>query len=61
MALNAIGTDFSLMVKLFPNRSRRDLKKKFQKEERASRPLVDKAISKFSRTGICVRLFAWAA
>ena len=47
LALNAVGTDFSLMVKLFPGRSRAELKRKWQKEEKTSRHLLDKAISKF--------------
>lgn len=45
LALNAVGTDFSLMVKLFPGRSRAELKRKWQKEEKTSRHLLDKAIS----------------
>ena len=46
LALNAVGTDFSLMLKLFPGRSRAELKRKWQKEEKTSRHLLDKAISK---------------
>ena len=46
LALNAVGTDFSLMVKLFPGRTRTELKRKWQKEEKTSRHLLDKAISK---------------
>ena len=45
LALNAVGTDFSLMLKLFPGRSRAELKRKWQKEEKTSRHLLDKAIS----------------
>lgn len=44
--LNTIGTDFSLMLNLFPNRSRRDLKLKFKKEERTNPHLIDKAVLK---------------
>lgn len=44
--LNTVGTDFSLMLNLFPNRSRRDLKLKFKKEERNNPQLVDKALLK---------------
>ncbi|XP_076268306.1 transcription factor TFIIIB component B'' homolog Bdp1 [Rhynchophorus ferrugineus] len=43
-ALNLIGTDFTTMSKLFPKRSRRELKLKFNKEERINRQLIDKAI-----------------
>lgn len=44
--LNTVGTDFSLMLNLFPNRSRRDLKLKFKKEERNNPQLIDKALLK---------------
>lgn len=42
--LHTIGTDFSMMIQLFPNRSRRDLKLKFKKEERLNLKLVNKAL-----------------
>lgn len=42
--LQAIGTDFSLMLDLFPNRSRRDLKLKFKKEEKLNGALINKAL-----------------
>lgn len=44
--LNTVGPDFSLMLNLFPNRSRRDLKLKFKKEERNNPQLIDKALLK---------------
>lgn len=44
-ALNTIGTDFSLMQSIFPERTRHDLKRKFKKEERTNRELLDKALS----------------
>lgn len=46
--LNTVGTDFSLMLNLFPNRTRRDLKLKFKKEEKNNPGLVDKALLKFN-------------
>lgn len=46
--LNTVGTDFSLMLNLFPNRSRRDLKLKFKKEEKMNPLLIDKALLKHS-------------
>lgn len=46
--LQVIGTDFSLMNSLFPNRSRRDLKLKFKKEEKANGFLINKAIIEHS-------------
>lgn len=42
--LHTIGTDFSLMLQLFPNRTRRDLKLKFKKEERINPALINKAL-----------------
>lgn len=42
--LHTIGTDFSMMIQLFPNRSRRDLKLKFKKEERLNLKLINKAL-----------------
>lgn len=43
-SLNTVGTDFSLMLSLFPGRTRRELKIKFKKEEKINRALVDKAL-----------------
>ncbi|CAH2042319.1 unnamed protein product, partial [Iphiclides podalirius] len=43
-ALAAIGTDFTLMAQLFPDRTRKDLKLKFKKEERVNCAQVDKAL-----------------
>lgn len=42
--LQTVGTDFSLMLTLFPKRTRRDLKLKFKKEERCNLNLVNKAL-----------------
>lgn len=42
--LQNVGTDFSLMVSLFPNRTRRDLKLKFKKEEKINGHLINKAL-----------------
>lgn len=42
--LHTIGTDFSMMMQLFPNRTRRDLKLKFKKEERLNLKLINKAL-----------------
>lgn len=46
--LNTVGTDFSLMLNLFPNRSRRDIKLKFKKEEKQNPALINKALLKFN-------------
>uniref|UniRef100_A0A182KFQ9 Transcription factor TFIIIB component B'' Myb domain-containing protein n=1 Tax=Anopheles christyi TaxID=43041 RepID=A0A182KFQ9_9DIPT len=42
--LHTIGTDFSMMLTMFQQRSRRDLKLKFKKEERINLNLVNKAL-----------------
>lgn len=42
--LSIVGTDFTLMATLFPERSRLDLKNKFKKEERTRKLLIDKAM-----------------
>ncbi|KAJ2948552.1 hypothetical protein O0L34_g7807 [Tuta absoluta] len=44
-ALAAVGTDFTLMAPLFPDRKRKDLYLKFKKEERANGAQVDKALT----------------
>lgn len=54
--LSQIGTDFSLMSKLFPKRSRTELKKKFKREEKANQDLIEKALSQ--RNPIPASLFA---
>ena len=44
-ALQMLGSNFSLMTKLFPGRDRVDLKRKFKSEEKTNPALVDKIIS----------------
>lgn len=44
-ALSMLGTNFSLMERLFPNRPRVELKRKFKNEEKTNPQLVDKIIS----------------
>ncbi|XP_069361637.1 LOW QUALITY PROTEIN: transcription factor TFIIIB component B'' homolog [Maniola hyperantus] len=43
-ALAALGTDFTLMAQLFPDRTRKQLKFKFKKEERLNGAQIDKAL-----------------
>ncbi|XP_061183136.1 transcription factor TFIIIB component B'' homolog [Saccostrea echinata] len=43
-ALSSIGTDFTLMLKVFPNKTRTDLKKKFRKEDKENRWKIEKAL-----------------
>ncbi|CAG5129347.1 unnamed protein product, partial [Candidula unifasciata] len=45
MGLSMCGTDFSLLTNLLSNRTRRELKNKFYREERRNRELIDKALS----------------
>lgn len=54
-ALSQVGTDFSLMLPLFPKRARRELKAKFKREEKLHRDLVEKALR--VRNPIDVELF----
>merc|ERR1712137_759579 len=44
-ALSMLGTDFSLMENLFPNRSRFELKRKFKVEEKINQDLIDRTIA----------------
>ncbi|XP_046661192.1 uncharacterized protein LOC124354627 isoform X1 [Homalodisca vitripennis] len=44
-ALHTVGSDFAIMTKLFPKRSRHELKLKFKREERINLNLVDKAMT----------------
>ncbi|SPP85773.1 transcription factor TFIIIB component B'' homolog [Drosophila guanche] len=43
-SLQIIGTDFSLMCQMFPQRTRRDLKLKYKREERTNSQLINKAL-----------------
>ncbi|XP_037568123.1 transcription factor TFIIIB component B'' homolog [Dermacentor silvarum] len=44
-ALRIFGTDFDLMTTAFPNRTHKNLKNKFKREERDNRELVQKIIN----------------
>jgi transcription factor TFIIIB component B'' len=53
--LRVFGTDFELIARLFANRTRRQIKLKFNKEERSNRAGVDSALKerkKLSDTGL---------
>jgi len=43
-ALSVVGSDFSMMESIFKNRTRRELKLKFKKEERLNGKMVDKCL-----------------
>ncbi|CAK4133955.1 unnamed protein product [Aphanomyces euteiches] len=47
--LSQVGTDFTLMETMFPNRSRGELKLKFKSEEKKHRALVDMALMAANR------------
>lgn len=44
-ALNQCGTDFSMMLSLFPHRTRAELKSKFKREDRRNPDMVSKALA----------------
>ena len=43
-AISQCGTDFSLIERMFPNRTRRQIKNKFKREEKMNKPLVESAL-----------------
>nr|XP_057920324.1 transcription factor TFIIIB component B'' homolog isoform X2 [Doryrhamphus excisus] len=43
LAISMVGTDFSMICQLFPNRTRSEIRNKFKKEERLNSWRVDKA------------------
>ncbi|XP_062498940.1 transcription factor TFIIIB component B'' homolog [Corticium candelabrum] len=45
-ALSKVGTDFSLMVGMFPGRTRKQIKAKFKREEKYSCARINEAINK---------------
>jgi hypothetical protein len=56
-ALCQHGTDFTLIQKHFPNRTRRQIKNKFKKEERANPQKIDDALSHRLPVGMNLCLF----
>ncbi|XP_013994130.2 mucin-5AC isoform X4 [Salmo salar] len=49
LAINMVGTDFSMIGQLFPHRGRIEIKNKFKKEERANSWRIDKAFKEKRR------------
>lgn len=47
-ALNSLGCDFETMQSIFPDRSRKNLKSKFKKEEKMHGSLINKVLSRHS-------------
>lgn len=44
-ALSMIGTDFTMIQRLFPHRNRDEIKRKFKREEKLNQALIDKILS----------------
>lgn len=47
-ALSMVGTDFTMIQRLFPNRNRDEIKRKFKREERINQALIDKILCKYN-------------
>ena len=45
-ALSMIGTDFTMIQRLFPYRNRDEIKRKFKREEKINQALIDKILCK---------------
>lgn len=43
--MNSVGTDFAMMTRYFPHRTRHQIKLKFKLEEKRNPTLVDKALT----------------
>lgn len=43
-ALEMVGTDFTMIQKFFPHRSRNEIKRKFKREEKLNQALIDKIL-----------------
>jgi hypothetical protein len=46
-ALSMIGTDFTMIQRLFSNRNRDEIKRKFKREEKLNQALIDKILCNF--------------
>lgn len=53
-ALSMIGTDFTMIQRLFSHRSRDEIKRKFKREEKINQALIDKIMSKTSEIDLSV-------
>ncbi|KAI9661892.1 MAG: Transcription factor TFIIIB component B [Bathelium mastoideum] len=59
-ALRMFGTDFGIISAMFPGRSRRQIKAKFQREERENPELVDEALRVDGRVPMSLEQYAQA-
>jgi hypothetical protein len=48
-----IGTDFTMIQRLFPYRNRDEIKRKFKREEKINQALIDKILSKVLKKHFC--------
>lgn len=53
-ALSMIGTDFTMIQRLFTNRNRDEIKRKFKREEKLNQALIDKILSKTSQIDLSI-------
>lgn len=53
-ALSMIGTDFTMIQRLFTNRNRDEIKRKFKREEKLNQALIDKILSKTSEIDLSI-------
>lgn len=51
-ALRDFGTDFGLIQQLFPHKTRKQIRMKFKREERAHRSIVEAALTTSSQIGM---------
>lgn len=49
-----IGTDFTMIQRLFVNRNRDEIKRKFKREEKLNQALIDKILAKTSQIDLSV-------
>jgi hypothetical protein len=49
-----IGTDFTMIQRLFTNRNRDEIKRKFKREEKLNQALIDKILSKTSEIDLSI-------
>jgi transcription factor TFIIIB component B'' len=47
-ALSMIGTDFTMIQRLFSHRNRDEIKRKFKREEKLNQALIDKILCKYN-------------
>ena len=53
-ALSMIGTDFTMIQRLFSHRNRDEIKRKFKREEKLNQALIDKILSKTAEIDLSV-------